>query len=1772
MPRVGGVTKRGEKIPVASAGVMRGGGGDDLAVITSCDRHASAGSVLLQRSNSRGRNHEKIEMTKEQNQSSRGHSLPRVLFGRGGRGRSQEPCRRSNSVIGPIRRDRREDRSQVGWMRSSPPLVLEPVESNAGDGVELFRGQNNHSDCTAKGVDDGAVRTLFRLGSSSSGSALSSFLSVEEKKDGLLVVPGEHSGIGKTKSIWNRYFARKHWKTRQNINFDRDSRTGDYRSVDYTFDSTVESGTCPRSNARIRKTEGSTISADESARSGYDSDNYDHDAPWSPTESLLLKIGQLDRIDDDDHDEINVDNFENSVNNGHPEKDPLDSDNDAAVDDDTCCHHQKNGHAPDDDDDVGGERNDKIVKGGGSYERDKSDTHPSGGKGRSKDDDKYHNYQPSLKSGFVTANIHFDLEELVPTSLVKKIANDDGDKKRSMFGNYHMEVDGTMHTSGLSRCHRGDIHFQGDSLEDFCNRVSTSYLRLSTSSNDEDDQGSNNSSTPNRSPLSKGITLIGRGRSRSRKEGQENRKDDGKNKERGLVEASLLTATNPENDVLDRGISSSLLNWRRGRSSSVKLLRRSNTNASDELFRLQRGSTKGGKSNTKSLSPLSKRTRIEKSTATRSADDGDSLEDFCNRVSTRNQRLPPCHEGTSSKEEDDFCNRVSTSNLRLPSREGTSSKDEDDRGSNNSGSPKRSPLSKGITRIGRGRSRSRKEGQENRKDDGKNKERGLVEASLSTATNPDSDILSRGIYPSLFIWRRGRSFSANLLRRSNTNALDEPFRLQRGSTKGGTSNTKSLSPLSKRTRIEKSTTTRDDDNDNRASFSNSSSYRSSSLSCDVSNLSSSQKEGKNKSSKNRRRKCLVCRRIISSSKREEDGCYNFVRYMDFYFCSNKDESTCFQCGSCRRHLSPSSLQDDLDDDDGIRIISNARGSIVQCGQCARLLNGGGSVSSSLPSLHACASAIAVSSASSVALTAAAVAAHSSLDGVCDVCVENNEKPNDSRRGIQLLDESVKSRGNDSTARGGGGDNYAKVLSKAAKRLAEKVSVKIIHLGSCISNADNDDDADMCIKTERTILLSTLYFTQSEDGNNHSKRTVQQSHNGNNPIDERDNSNTTKVVYELDSDVFGNPNYDGYNCSFSQFDNINNDEDHVDASTNPVKPPQPQPRITTVSLPALESDEINGAITPNLYVKLNWVDDDDDPDHDTTVGECSARNDAGHMYIHPERRGPAILSIESFQSKTITKETVRKVLRQTWEYVDEKENLVYDFTFSVPFKKLYISWEIAKGDELDLSLCLFEVNVRYDPPNSEAEPMDLTVEAAPNTTTSCAIGGDVTRDHYDEDDDNDILTNSVDDNLKGPVTTARVFNDDAMRNVRNGDDDDNNNYICHVSAIDDISTGLNSVGSIAISKDATRNLRPNLSIRGCIPSVVHTRTKTLDPDRDDNDNISELLSAASCINAVILLPLIFCIKIEKKYFDEEIGLSLIEMNGATVVAEVSKSGLFANSPIKEGCVLLAINGQCLRGPRSVIRIMKDLVGMLAITMSDCPSPPGSRFVVTKSKLKKFGEEMKDITFNMSHGLVRVQAVAENGIFSQSQIKDGDICLSIDGIPAVSDGVATRVLGRSHSFVSILIFSLPEFWKRIVDYLVDTKYVRWWQKDSECKLYLKGSDFAPITLSFDAHTGLCSEDNNEEHDVDLKCMNTIIDRVMKLLMESINACHGRGRPDKERRSGRSLSVSASGKITNRSDVYRRALIKLDEMRENGKLSPKDYEAGKHALAQLAIQTAR
>ena len=87
--------------------------------------------------------------------------------------------------------------------------------------------------------------------------------------------------------------------------------------------------------------------------------------------------------------------------------------------------------------------------------------------------------------------------------------------------------------------------------------------------------------------------------------------------------------------------------------------------------------------------------------------------------------------------------------------------------------------------------------------------------------------------------------------------------------------------------------------------------------------------------------------------------------------------------------------------------------------------------------------------------------------------------------------------------------------------------------------------------------------------------------------------------------------------------------------------------------------------------------------------------------------------------------------------------------------------------------------------------------------------------------------------------------------------------------------------------------------------------------------------ASYINSKFALPTITYVEVKKAGFDCKVRLSLVEKNGAAVFAEVSKSGLFAKTRIREGCEILVINGQCVHGPRNVMRIMKDIAGRFLV---------------------------------------------------------------------------------------------------------------------------------------------------------------------------------------------------------------------------------------------------
>ncbi|KAL9190598.1 hypothetical protein ACHAXT_000304 [Thalassiosira profunda] len=887
-------------------------------------------------------------------------------------------------------------------------------------------------------------------------------------------------------------------------------------------------------------------------------------------------------------------------------------------------------------------------------------------------------------------------------------------------------------------------------------------------------------------------------------------------------------------------------------------------------------------------------------------------------------------------------------------------------------------------------------------------------AAASTNERNDVDAVkaqreaSRSRSRSRSLLRRGRQRVRFLLRRGSSKSKEKPQR-QVHSPRGASVNriydqkgsagqrnqrdAHSLPPLARR--------------DSPDDYSGSLDYRSreSLGSADLSRSSGGQRRAR------RREKCIVCRARIPRG----EG----IQYNDFFFCCG-DGGTCFQCGTCRKQLGAEPEGCDA------QIISNARGSVVQCYRCADRPLRSASVPANLRSS-------ATTSASGMDLTGM-----SESTGL--------------RQSLNLFesDSDFFPAGPPSPVAGAPGETAAPNLLRAAKVLCDKARVRL----RLAPEEGEDGEGEW---------LSTLHFTKSDDGAF--------------PVD-----SAVRVGYELDSDAYGNPNYDGYACSM------------IDLEDGP-------PRTPSVALPKLDSDEIDGTITQRLQVDLRWVDDDDDDEDDDGESEASS--------LCPRRAGPAMLSIEPFRTATISKETVMKVLRQTWEY--QEDGVLYRLAFVVPFKKLYISWEIDEGDELDLTQCQLMAAVRLAVPR--VEPPFHT--AGQGEAAAAGASAHVT-DH----------------------SRSGSANEGAIPNA---------------------------VYAKKVSVDSTLT-------HGKPPALLASRKGgALDPDRDENDAFSELLSVAGCVDSTVALPTTTYIKVQKKDFDCEVGLSLIEKNGATVVAEVSQSGLFANTGIKEGCEMLAINGQCVRGPRSVLRIMKDTVGKVFVMVTDSPSPPGCRFVVKAHQSTGFGNTGKgDIKLETINGLVRVKDVAEDGMFRGTRLSRGDICLSVDGVPAVSERTAVRALGRSQSIVTVLVFSLSDFWKSVVEFIIDEKYNRWWKTDSTCTLLWGSEDCTPITLNFDYASGRVAADGNEENEIDLRYLNIILDRVMKLLASSMEAYRAKPK-ERPRSSSRSLSVSPSGKMNNRSDVYRRALIKLDEMRESGALSAKDYEAGKLALAQVAIQTA-
>jgi hypothetical protein len=541
------------------------------------------------------------------------------------------------------------------------------------------------------------------------------------------------------------------------------------------------------------------------------------------------------------------------------------------------------------------------------------------------------------------------------------------------------------------------------------------------------------------------------------------------------------------------------------------------------------------------------------------------------------------------------------------------------------------------------------------------------------------------------------------------------------------------------------------------------------------------------------------------------------------------------------------------------------------------------------------------------------------------------------------------------------------------------------------------------------------------------------------------------------------------------------------------------------LPQLASD-VDGRITEKFHISLQFPD---------------------QPFVDPRPSGPALLSIEPFPSE---KDSAKKVLRAAWSY--ECDGIQHEFRFIAPFNSPYgVAWEIFEGDELDFTSCKLDCFI------------DKMYEAGIYET------------NVHESSSRKSTKNACDWELR-----AEELLDEMDGDKKNG------NSLKHVSSKEEKSNPIDT--STKSSVDSSSRTA-EYSEGGML--VLHRKSRHVDPDREENDHFSELLSVASSADSnSIALPTIIHVAVEKNS-DDEIGLCLIEKNGTTVVSEVSKSGMF-QSKLTEGCELLSVNGHKVRSPRSFIRMMKDFSGKVVIMASSSPSPPGAKFIVVDKSVSSLGlageEEEQDIYFQKINGVLRVQGIKETGIFAEGDIGKGDLCLSIDGVPAISERVAIRALARAQGNVALLIFPMSNFWKSMVELTVDGKYDRWWKSSSECTLFLGNDNAHPVNLSFNEETGLCTIQDNIHSNVNVKIMNTIILRVMKVLRESIQSYITV--PNKARDSSRSLSVSPSGKLQNRSDVYKRALVKLDEMRANGRLSESDYASAKRALTEVAINT--
>ncbi|KAL7499324.1 hypothetical protein ACHAWT_009999 [Skeletonema menzelii] len=798
-------------------------------------------------------------------------------------------------------------------------------------------------------------------------------------------------------------------------------------------------------------------------------------------------------------------------------------------------------------------------------------------------------------------------------------------------------------------------------------------------------------------------------------------------------------------------------------------------------------------------------------------------------------------------------------------------------------------------------------------------------------------------------------------------------------------------------------------------------------------------------------KCIVCRHRVDSSRE--------VKFMDFHFCVE-----CFRCASCRKPLG------ELDADDpflsGAQLISNARGSVVQCGGCVMQLGRLKSepfVPKPQQSEQTVVSYITTKGeSSSTKFCTLCKSDFSGYKGEVQCIGVNNYHTECLRREKGRVDSiGSKSLGSENA-----GDILGQITppssiagdlltpAAAAQDVADKAIVRI-------ALADDDGHTE-------TTHMSNVFFVWSEkeedlaefEANEQDKKMEKFLRNDGCEIDL-----SIQVKYKLDM----------MKHQHNQF----------------------------LTLPQLESDA-DGRITEKFQIELDL------PDLPNGVV--------------PQPSGPALLSIEPFPRE---QDSAMKVMRSSWSY--ECEGIQHEFRFIAPFNSPYgVAWEIFEGDELDFTSCKLECFIDNSDDHGTSETSCNASETSclrrksSKTSTSSLCDWEIRAGELM--DEVDVEKNDA----KSPTAEKK--------------------HLIDTSTGSRTSTEYSEGGSMLI---------------------LHRKSRRIDPDREENDHFSELLSVASSPDSYsISLPSIMFIVVEKHSHDE-IGLSLIEKNGTTVVSEVSKSGLF-RSKLNEGCEILSINGHKVTSPRSFIRMMKDITGQVTVMASSGPSPPGAKFIVVTKPLVDDEDEEQDISFQKLDGILRVEGIKSAGIFAETDISKGDLCLSINGVPAISENVAMRAWSRAQGNAALLIFPMSNFWRSMVELTIEAKYDRCWKSSSECVLFLGNDNAHPINLLFDPETALCTIQDKADSDVEVKNMNTIIHRLMKLIKESIQSYITTTK--NKRDSSRSLSVSPSGKLQSPSDVYKRALVKIDEMRENGRLSEAEYASAKRALTENAINMAK